>query len=161
MKLFFLRHGIAEEYRPGGSDSDRELTTLGIEEARREAQALKQLDLKLGLILTSPYKRARKTAEIVADILERPEILRIEERLAPGFRMGDLQQIVLENSETKRLMLVGHNFDLPHVAGQLIGGAHLQLSKGGLIRIDAERIEPGGGTLEWLLTPTVLIGKAV
>src|SRR5205823_1989669 len=95
----------------------------------------------------------KETAEIVARALDAENRLEEENALAPGFGLGDLQRIVEERSGIDRLMLVGHNFDLPNVAGQLVGGAAIDLKKGGLIRIDADRIGPGGGMLEWLLTP--------
>ena len=157
MKLYLLRHGKAEDYHPGGRDQDRELTPEGIEEVRAEAKALAHCKLKLDLILTSPYPRARKTAEIVAEELGLEDRLESDARLACGFRMGELQALVAARAGVERLMLVGHNPDLSVIAGQLAGGAAIDLKKGGLIRLDVHRMEPGGGILEWVLTPSLLI----
>src|SRR2546421_79542 len=127
MKVYFLRHGIAEDVSPSGLDADRRLTREGIEEMERIARGLKRIGLKVDLVLTSPLPRAKETAEIVARALDAENRLEEENALAPGFGLGDLQRIVEERSGIDRLMLVGHNFDLPNVAGQLVGGAAIDL----------------------------------
>jgi phosphohistidine phosphatase SixA len=157
VKLYFLRHGIAEDVSSTGFDRDRALTDEGIAEMERAARGLKRLKLDLDLVLASPYTRARQTAAIVAHDLDLEDRLHEEPRLAPGFRLGHLQQIVAERPDARRILLVGHNFDLPTVAGQLAGGAEIDLKKGGLIRVDVDVIEPERGTLEWLLVPRHLI----
>lgn len=156
MKLFLLRHGKAEEYHPSGRDQDRELTPDGVEEMRAEAKTFARLNLRLELIVTSPYPRASRTAEIVADELDLRDKVKIDSRLAAGFRMGELQAIVAEHPGVERIMFVGHNPDLAVIAGQLAGGAMIDLKKGGLIRLDVHRVEPGGGILEWVLAPACL-----
>jgi phosphohistidine phosphatase len=153
MKLYFLRHGIAEDISSSGLDRDRELTADGIDEMERVARGMKRLRLDLDIALTSPYARARKTAEIAARILGIEDRLHEGPGLAPGFGLGHLQQIVAERPDARRILLVGHNFDFPIVTGQLSGGARIDLKKGGLIRVDTDRIEPGAGTLEWILAP--------
>jgi phosphohistidine phosphatase len=157
MKLYLLRHGKAEEYHSSGRDADRELTPEGVEEVRAEAKALVGLKLKLDLIVTSPYPRARLTAEIVAEALEMEDRLLVDDRLACGFQLGELQAIVAERAGIDRLMFVGHNPDLAVIGGQIAGGAAIDLKKGGLIRLNVHLVEPGGGILEWVLTPAVLI----
>lgn len=157
MRLYFLRHGIAEEWSAGKPDEARRLTPEGIAEMQAVAAGLVRLQLKLDAILTSPLPRASETAAIVAEALELTALLRTEERLSPGFRLGDLQKIIGENSGAKRLMVVGHQPDMGAVSGQLIGSPPLAVKKGGLVRVEAVRIEPGGGLLEWFLTPNILI----
>ena len=155
MRLYFLRHGIAEEARYDLPDEARRLTPDGIAEMRAMAAALKRMDLKLDLILTSPRLRALETAQIVAEALKMS--VHEDDRLSGGCGLGDLQQIVSDHSGAKRLMLVGHEPDMSSLAGRLIGGAILDVKKGGLVRVEVERVEPGGGVLEWLLTPAVLV----
>lgn len=153
MKLYFLRHGIAEDVSLTGLDRDRELTDEGIADMERVAAGMKRLKPDIELVLTSPYARALKTAEIAARVLDAGDLLHVDPRLVPGFGLGHLQEIVEEHDEVRRLLLVGHNFDFPMVAGRLCGGASIDLKKGGLIRVDTDAIEPGAGVLEWLLTP--------
>src|SRR5207249_3311762 len=71
MTLFILRHGLAVEpgTRDYPNDADRPLTAEGRSKLRQIAQAMKKLELEFDVILSSPYTRARQTAEIVADKL--------------------------------------------------------------------------------------------
>ena len=158
MQLYLLRHGIAEDRQPGQADSDRRLTGEGIAQMEEVAKALKPALSRLDVILSSPYARAWKTAEIIADALGLRDQLREEKRLASGFRLGDLQQILAERPGGERVLLVGHNPDLPFIAEQLTGGGNIEMKKGGLIRVDFERAEPGSGTLQWLAPPALLLG---
>lgn len=156
MRIYFLRHGVAEDAGPGMSDEERRLTPAGRAEVKRVAEALRQLDLGLERILTSPLPRASETAEIVADALELRKELQVDQRLAYGFRLGALQEMAAEWQPAKRVMLVGHNPGMAVVPGQLAGGAALDMKKAGFIRVDAEVIEPGAGLLKWLVPPALL-----
>ncbi len=67
--ITFVRHGETDwnkEHRWQGS-TDNELNETGIEQAKAAAEQLK--DEKFDLIITSPMKRAKKTAEIINEVL--------------------------------------------------------------------------------------------
>jgi phosphohistidine phosphatase SixA len=67
MDLFVLRHGEAGKTIPsGGSDSKRPLTVAGEKEMIVISKALRKMGVTFDVILTSPLKRARQTADIVA-----------------------------------------------------------------------------------------------
>lgn len=157
MRLLLLRHGIAEERSLNRPDEERRLTRDGIEKMREEAKAFLRIGLKPDLVLTSPLRRCAETAKIVADTLGVADRLSEEDRIAPGFRLGDLQQIAERNPDAQQLMVVGHQPDLGIIAGQLIDAPPLDLKKGGLVRIDTDRIEPGRGVLVWMLAPGLLV----
>jgi phosphohistidine phosphatase len=69
MNLYFLRHAKAHDrgpkFRP---DSKRPLTRDGQEKMYEVARGIKKLDVTFDLILTSPYARALRTAEILAEV---------------------------------------------------------------------------------------------
>ncbi|MCC6729287.1 MAG: phosphohistidine phosphatase SixA [Chthonomonadales bacterium] len=155
MQLYLLRHGVAEEARGALSDAERRLTEEGVEQMRAVGHALAHRGLRLDALLSSPLARARETARIVAEALDAP--LAVEPSLAGGFSLGALQEIVGRHADVRRAMLVGHEPSLSRVAGQLVGGAAIELKKGGLIWIEADRLEPGGGVLRWLVTPSLLV----
>src|SRR5712671_1567292 len=94
MNLFLLRHGLAVERTiPGFKlDRDRPLTGEGRKKIRRVATLLYQVQGSFDVILTSPYVRARQTAEIVADKLGNSKKLEICEHLGPGKSFGGLMQ---------------------------------------------------------------------
>lgn len=68
MKLYILRHAIAgdrdENLYP--DDSLRHLTEKGEKKMVKIAEHLKNMDVQLDVILTSPYVRTFETAKIVA-----------------------------------------------------------------------------------------------
>lgn len=155
MHLFFLRHGKAEDIRAGLTDADRRLTPEGVEEMRAEARAFAALNPRIDQIYTSPYPRALETARIVAETLALPaeNFQIVPEMASGGFRMGVLQTLTRRVSVNGRVLCVGHEPDLSTVAGQLVGGAQIDLKKGGLIYIETIRPQPGDGVLRWLLSP--------
>ena len=157
MKIYFLRHGKAEnrsEWR--GDDADRPLTPAGEEAMRREAEALRAMDLALDLIVTSPLARARRTAEIVAGELGLGGCLVEDARLASGFDVARLEQILAEHGPAESVMVVGHEPDFGQTVAELIGGGDVVMKKGGLARVDVAEPAAGGGELVWLLTPPLL-----
>ncbi len=162
MHLFFLRHGKAEDIVSGMTDAARGLTEPGIAEMRDEARSLAALNLRLDLIYTSPYPRALETARIVAEAVSLPaeQFHIVPEMAAGGFRMGLLQTLTRKLSVNARVLCVGHEPDLSSVAGQLVGGAQIDLKKGGLIYIESIRPQPGDGVLRWLLSPRHLTSQA-
>ena len=67
MNIFVLRHAIAVEREEwNGDDAERPLTPEGEAQQRQVCIAMKRLALKFDLVLSSPYERAKRTAEIVA-----------------------------------------------------------------------------------------------
>lgn len=157
MKILLLRHGIAEEVAPDGTDFGRRLTETGIAEMRREARGMLKLGINPGVILTSPLVRAMQTAQIVGEVLGIPDAVRQEVRLGPGFSLQHLRTLALANDDQRTIMLVGHEPAMSMVAGQLIGGGAVRMKKGGLAIISADEIAEGSGCLQALLTPAALM----
>ena len=160
MELYILRHAIAvDRAAPGYSDdSRRPLTSEGRRKMRDIAKGMKALELKFDLILSSPYLRAKETAEIAAQVLQAQRKLKFSDDLAVD---GDPRVLIksLERSP-QRVLLVGHEPYLSGLVGLLISGAasaSLKLRKGGLCKLTADRLKFGRcAELEWLLTPRQL-----
>jgi phosphohistidine phosphatase len=156
MILYFLRHGLAGDYRDWqGDDHKRPLTEEGRVRMGEEAQTIKKLDLGLDLILTSPLLRARQTAEIVAEHLKKVNMAE-DERLAPEFDLIGLKSILADHPDAQAIMLVGHEPDFSEMISELTGGTRLALKKGGLARVSIDKPESLEGELEWLLPPRML-----
>ena len=154
MELYFLRHGIAADMGPAGQgDAGRPLTKEGIAKMQAGARGMRRLGLRLDALLSSPLVRAHETAAIVARELG-PE-LQLADELAPGCDLAQLFALLGEHRAAERVMLVGHEPDFSALIGALTGGRVL-MKKGGLGRVDIERLEQGAGTLIWLLPPRVL-----
>ena len=78
-KIYLARHGQDEDNANGilNGQRDMPLTSVGLEQAKVLAKKIKDLNLHINKIFSSPLQRAYKTAEIVADTLaiEKPEKL--------------------------------------------------------------------------------------
>ena len=156
MKVYFLRHGLADRSAWHGPDFERPLTERGVARMVREAETMAELNLELDLILTSPLRRAYQTAEIVAERLDLLDRLVTDERLAPGFNADDLAEILQAHPDIAGLMLVGHEPDFSETIGDLIGGGEVVCKKGSLARVDVYDIVSPRGALVWLIPPKVL-----
>lgn len=155
MELYFLRHGIAADESPTGADADRQLTKEGIAKMKESARGLRKLGLKLDALLSSPLARAHETARIVGRELGAE--LQLADELAPGCDLERLLGLLGEHRAAERVMFVGHEPDQSELVAALTGARVLQ-RKGGLARVDIEVLEPGAGTLVWLLPPRVQRG---
>lgn len=159
MKIYFLRHGQAgnrEDWH--GDDFDRPLTTDGIKRMGREAETIGDLDLELDVIITSPLARAKQTAQIVADELDMEDRLVEDHNLGLDFDFDRLRNLIAAHRDAVAIMLVGHEPSMSRTIGQLIGGAKIDLKKGGLARIDLASPSSGTGELVWLIPPRILAG---
>jgi len=105
MKLWIMRHGEAEALR-GDNDSVRGLTPHGHGQVLASARWLKAQGLGSLRIVVSPYRRARQTADIVADIIAAVAVEQ-EELLTPD---GDPRRVCqwLERQADPQLLLVSH-----------------------------------------------------
>lgn len=159
MRLYLLRHAPALSRREWSRpDAERPLTDNGEEVARSVARRIRELDLGLQAIVTSPYERALKTARIVHDELRDPSLRLIEDaRLEPArFTLDELDELLRGFDEDASVMLVGHEPSMTEVISQVIEGGRLALKKGGLVRIDTDPGMRTSGTLKWLIPPSVL-----
>ena len=159
MEIYILRHGIAVQRGTPGykKDSERPLTEEGEDKMRQIAKTILAMDLKFDLILSSPYIRAQRTAQIVAAELDQE--VTFTDLLVPS---GNPLELVREINDEKpqRVLLVGHEPDLSQLISILLTGdseTAIELKKAGLCKLTAERLVFGRcATLNWLLTPKQL-----
>lgn len=155
MRLYLLRHGIAEEQASGG-DAQRKLTDEGKSKLSEVLKRAAKSGVKPGLVLTSPYLRAAETAEIAAKILECPVAPAQTEALVPYGTPQGVWDEVRAHKEVEQLMLSGHEPLLSQSVSFLLNSPALQvdMKKGAIISIEFQsfRVEPKG-VLKWMLTP--------
>ena len=163
MNIYVIRHAIAvDEGTPGyESDSERPLTDKGRRKMRQIAKGLRTLGVQFDQILSSPYVRARETAEILADVFKMKKKLTFTENLIP---LGNPELLVGEINEkysVESLALVGHEPHLSALVGILAAEnakLDLTLKKGGVCCLSADDLhhQDHRASLEWLLTPGIL-----
>ncbi len=158
--LLLLRHGIAVERHQGADDSDRPLTPLGRERTFKVCCRLRDLGLISDRLYSSPYRRARETAELAVKSGLAPAV-----ELVPCLKPGGDSWPLVERLQGSCL-LVGHEPDLSRLAAALIGApsAGLRLRKAGLchLRWDPSHQDPRGlAQLQGLLRPRLLLPGCV
>jgi phosphohistidine phosphatase len=165
--LYVLRHAIAlERGTPGYADDQRPLTEEGIVKMRRIAAGMEAMGLSFDLILSSPYVRARHTAEIVARRFDAGPLLRLSENLEPGGNPRTLMEEIADAKDAGGVMIVGHEPYLSSLISTLLTGKDevgMTLKKGGLCKLSLDQPHLGKcASLEWLLTPGQLrrIGRS-
>jgi phosphohistidine phosphatase len=166
MNLFFLRHAKAcprgPKYRP---DSKRPLTREGEKIMREAAAGIQKLDLSFDLILASPYLRALRTAEILAEAYDSKKLF-VTNHLAAEADPREVVAEILENFSTlENIVLVGHEPYLSGLVSVLLtgqAGMKIDFKKAALCKLSVEDLRFGNcATLCWLLTPRQLgrLGK--
>lgn len=166
MRLYLLRHATAAPHGSAAQDADRPLTEEGHEEARGVALGLKRLELGVAVILTSPYVRAKETAQHAADVLGPGLAIKPVRVLEPEADPRQASMALQPFAGAAQLLCVGHEPHLSAWIAELVSGAGLrcQMKKAGVACIEIGSVPPpsGSGTLRWLLTPKQLtmIGRA-
>jgi phosphohistidine phosphatase len=134
---------------------------------RKIARGLTALNVRVDLILTSPYTRARQTAEILGDALSLPAGAVIAtEHLAMGCSVAALLgEIKTRAHGAESVALVGHEPFVGELASALLTGnpdMRVNFKKGGVCALTVEKLSQGRcATLEWLLTPSQLAALGV
>ncbi|HLT20568.1 MAG TPA: phosphohistidine phosphatase SixA [Thermomicrobiales bacterium] len=160
MRLYLVRHGDAIHDASAGyrSDAERWLTDLGREEVGWTARLLAQLDVRPGLILSSPLVRARQTAEIIGEAFDPPPPLEFSDNLVHGGSFAGILHDIEQLGNPAEVVLTGH---MPSI-GELVGwlcwndrASAVRMRTAGVARIDLpdDRIAPGWGDLRWLIPP--------
>lgn len=163
MNLYFMRHGIAVDRAGGGAKSDdsaRALTPKGIKRMQKAAKGLLSLSVPFDRILTSPFERARQTAQIVAEALHMQDRLEEIQELRTDQSVQDLLSGLAAYTGAKNILLVGHEPLLSRTVSYLLSGhagAEIRLKKGGLCCLEVDGVPPKkSAVLHWALTPKQL-----
>ena len=132
MKLLLLRHGIAHDRATfaatGKEDRLRPLTEEGRKKMRRIGDALAGLLPELALIATSPYARARESAEILARAYPARPVLSEAAELSPAGASAGLLKFLQTQKALPAVACVGHEPDLSQLAGWLLTGSRSRFS---------------------------------
>jgi len=164
MELYFLRHGLAGQYGDPKykDDSLRPLTPEGIKKLEYAALGMIALDLKFDIILSSPYVRARQTAEIVARAynVKNNKIILTKKLLPPASLKELMGKIKPLFQQSNSILFVGHEPHLSQLISEILNSKkplNIDFKKGSLCKVNFE-FSPleETATLAWLITQTQL-----
>ena len=162
--IYLVRHAIAAERSDDWPDDDeRPLTHAGAARMRRAVDGMRELDVKVDVVLTSPLVRAVETAELLVAGLKPVPKLQVLPVLAPGGTPAKVADALGGVNADHGIAVVGHEPGLGELAAWLIGTRNaLPFKKGGVCRIDVSGPPSSrGGQLIWFATPKMLraVGK--
>jgi phosphohistidine phosphatase len=154
LTIYVLRHAIAEASRPGCPDATRALTPSGMRKLRAVLCRARDAGVSPAVILTSPYTRAKETAEAAAEILSCRKVI-ISRALLPTSSPGHVWKDISEIAASS-VLIAGHEPLLGQFVAFLLNcpAFELDLKKGALVRLDVAVSEARPhGILKWMLTP--------
>lgn len=138
-RLYLVRHAKSSWKDPELDDFDRPLNKRGKRDAPFMGQRLSEANVRPDLIISSPAKRAAKTAKIIAAQIAYPlkKIQWIESLYAAGTLI--LLQILREiDDSAEQAMLVGHNPGLTLLAELLTSEAVDNIPTSGVFALDLD-----------------------
>lgn len=159
MKLFFMRHGVAESNAT--NDAARNLSQQGIREVTRVASHLKNIELSFDKIISSGYERANHTAHIISDFVGNG--YEIDSRLKPSSLINDVHNVILENKDCENLLLVFHQPIMEEFlvyicsGGAYNGGLQISINTATLVCTQPYRLLPTPlAVLKWIINPDIV-----
>lgn len=158
MRLLLVRHAIAVPHGTRGvADDERALTPRGRRRFRPAARGLARLLARPGVLLSSPLRRARQTAELLARAWKPLEIT-LEPTLAEGSAVH-VERMLRRHHQHALVVLVGHEPHLSALLAYALGAGTpeaLTFRKGGAALLEVPGRLEGGAQLVWSLPPKVL-----
>ena len=162
MKLLIVRHAKAfdPDPRKWPDDSERPLTEKGERRFKRSVPAIKALAPEGAKVISSPYARALRTAEVLCEGTDWGEI-EIDERLSAHLGPDDAMDLLGSLDVTGTYAIVGHDPTFSFLPGYLIGAERLGATelKTGAVAVIETGLAPmvsGAGTLTALIQPKTL-----
>ncbi|MEE9135619.1 MAG: histidine phosphatase family protein [Gammaproteobacteria bacterium] len=119
-RITLLRHAKSSWKDASVADRDRPLNRRGSKSAPDMGKRLADRGVRPSLLLTSPAKRARETARLIARELNYPlEFIQSESELYLATPETILQVVARQDDGFNDVMLFGHNPGITELANQL------------------------------------------
>ncbi len=154
MRIYIMRHGDANQNI--FEDRIRPLSELGVQAVSRVGNYLKLQNVKIDLIITSPFLRTYQTAEIISKIFNIEDKIEESNKLliesCPNEIISDLSKKNVENG----ILLVGHQPSVGNLISHLTNGKQVNITMGkaalACIEID-HSLRQNNGVLKWMINP--------
>jgi phosphohistidine phosphatase len=163
MRVILFRHGIAHDRSDPDcpDDPDRALTEEGRKKTRRAARGLGVVGCRPTRILTSPYVRARQTAEIVAEVLglAPPQVTTTEALVPEAAPYAIFHALHAFTATDDEVLCAGHAPHLDRALALAITGGRVpvtSLKKAGAALLQLDDLPRPHGDLVWLVPPKIL-----
>ncbi|MEM8526174.1 MAG: histidine phosphatase family protein [Bacteroidota bacterium] len=133
--IYFIRHAKSSWDDPSLRDFERPLNARGKRDAPKMARYLHDLKVQPDLIVSSPAKRAQKTAKAFQEILGNPP-LELEKEIYEA-STSTIFQIVQEIDDVHSLIFMfGHNPTFTSIANQFTDELIMNVPTCGIVKIE-------------------------
>ncbi len=157
MEIYLMQHGPAV---PKEQDPEEGLSPEGQARIHASGRALRKMGVGFDAVLSSPKKRSKQTAAIVAEEVgfssgKIVETTKVKAMTPPE----ETVQALSELQGAERILIAGHLPCVAEVASFLLtegSKASVQFEMGGCCRIDVDALPTHSGRLRWYLTPAQL-----
>lgn len=168
MHLFIIRHAIAEEReefaKKNTDDSLRPLTSKGKKKLQKMILSLEKEFEKLELIVTSPYLRAKQSAQIISDLTENAKITECAELVPHAPPQSLAKWIKTHCGSYKKVAVVGHEPHITSFTSYVLSGntkeSFIEMKKSSVALVEVGNFEdmtPSKAKLQWLASPRMII----
>jgi phosphohistidine phosphatase len=136
-KLYIIRHAKSSWSDDTVSDFNRQLNKRGMRDAPFMAERLARMGASPDIIISSPAKRAKKTAEFMALGVGYEENLISYNDLVYSSSLADLYQVLRKiDDNCVEAYLVGHNFAITELAEELTGKSLINIPTSGVVALE-------------------------
>lgn len=139
-RLSIVRHAKAEPDSPTGADADRPLRPRGHRQAEALGAYFASLDRAPELVLSSPFLRARETAEHVWTALGLGP--QFDDRLGADRDLEDYLDVLADLAGARSAVLIGHNPLCARLVAVLTGGPTAPAPRHETARSVTLRVDP-------------------
>jgi phosphohistidine phosphatase len=157
-RLYLVRHAIAAERGADyPDDSKRPLTARGIAKFKKVARGIALLEPGVDLVLTSPFARARQTADLLAQALPGDPPVVETRALIPTATFAELVAELGLHARRGGIALVGHEPSMSMFAARLMAAkGWFDFKKGGIACLEVDSLPPTGpARMIWFVPPRI------
>ncbi len=166
MKLILVRHALAEDreefFKKNMEDHLRPLTPKGKKKMQKIATEFAGLIGHVDHIITSPYIRAKETAQILKDVFQDASVIEAAELVPQSPPQSFLKWLRSFRGQFETLMAVGHEPQLSVFASFLLTGetaSRIDFKKSGMVCFEFESTEDliqRQIQLKWMVHPKMV-----
>lgn len=159
MNLFLCRHAKSSWSEPGLADKERPLNERGKNDAPLIGNILKNKQEFPDLIISSPAKRALKTAKLIAEKLDyKTKNIEVNKNLYMAGINEFIDVISNINKDYKNVMLFSHNYGITDFANYISNSDIQNIPTCGIVKISFviknwQEIQNTKGNLQYFIYP--------
>ena len=132
--LYIVRHAKSSWDDPGLDDFDRPLNERGEKDAPRMGKRLKEREVTVDLMISSPARRAFKTCKAIAKVLGYPvDKIKTEMKIYHAGEESILSVLKLIKDPNNVVMIFGHNPGLTEFANSLLNETIMNIPTAGVV----------------------------